>query len=134
MSTYSVAPAGWDSLRSPINRLRAAIEQADRELESVRRAYLEAVQQVALEASVDTRAAHGRDLTPQEARVARLLTLGRSNREIAADLHVSIHTVKSHVQSILRKRAMRSRWQLAVRPHPEAPQDNQTRHGSADDR
>jgi DNA-binding NarL/FixJ family response regulator len=46
--------------------------------------------------------------------VAYLLAQGRSNNEIAAGLHVSVHTVKSQVQSILRKRGLRSRWQLVA--------------------
>jgi LuxR family maltose regulon positive regulatory protein len=42
-------------------------------------------------------------LSPQEQRVLRLLTTGRSNREIAAELIVSVNTVRTQVQSIYRK-------------------------------
>ncbi len=42
-------------------------------------------------------------LSPQEQRVLRLLTNGHSNREIAAELIVSVNTVRTQVQSIYRK-------------------------------
>jgi LuxR family maltose regulon positive regulatory protein len=42
-------------------------------------------------------------LSPQEQRVLRLLAAGRSNREIAEELVVSVNTVRSQVQSIYRK-------------------------------
>lgn len=42
-------------------------------------------------------------LSPQERRVLRLLTAGRSNTEIAEELGVSINTIKTQVQSIYRK-------------------------------
>jgi LuxR family maltose regulon positive regulatory protein len=42
-------------------------------------------------------------LSPQERRVLRLLATGRSNREIANELVVSVNTVRTQVQSIYRK-------------------------------
>jgi LuxR family transcriptional regulator, maltose regulon positive regulatory protein len=42
-------------------------------------------------------------LSPQEMRVLRLLATGRSNREIADELVVSVNTVRTQVQSIYRK-------------------------------
>ena len=42
-------------------------------------------------------------LTPQEQRVLRLLAAGRSKREIASDLVVSINTIKAHVKKIYSK-------------------------------
>jgi LuxR family maltose regulon positive regulatory protein len=42
-------------------------------------------------------------LSPQEQRVLRLLTTGRSNREIADELVVSVNTVRTQIQSIYRK-------------------------------
>jgi DNA-binding NarL/FixJ family response regulator len=51
-------------------------------------------------------------LTRQERRVATLAAYGHSNREVAAQLHVTVHTVKSQMASILRKLDLRSRWEL----------------------
>jgi DNA-binding NarL/FixJ family response regulator len=51
-------------------------------------------------------------LTQQERRVATLAAQGRSNLEVATDLHVSVHTVKSQMGGILRKLDLRSRWEL----------------------
>jgi DNA-binding CsgD family transcriptional regulator len=51
-------------------------------------------------------------LTPREADVLRLLREGRSNREIATALGISLHTARTHVSRVLAKLYVRSRWQL----------------------
>ena len=43
------------------------------------------------------------ELTPREHEVLRLLTKGRQNKEIAADLFITERTVKFHITSILAK-------------------------------
>jgi DNA-binding NarL/FixJ family response regulator len=53
-------------------------------------------------------------LSPREAEVLTLLALGRSNAEIAAELWVSLATVKSHVRRLLTKLDKRDRLQLVV--------------------
>lgn len=52
-------------------------------------------------------------LTPREADVLELLQRGRSNGEIAAELHVGIETVRTHARSIYRKLGVGSRRELA---------------------
>lgn len=52
-------------------------------------------------------------LTPREAAVLELLQGGRSNGEIAAQLHIGIETVRTHARSIYRKLGVRSRRELA---------------------
>jgi LuxR family maltose regulon positive regulatory protein len=58
-------------------------------------------------ASVDTTLVE--PLSSQELHVLRLLVAGRSNPEIAAELVVSVNTVKSQVQSIYRKMNVHNR-------------------------
>ena len=53
-------------------------------------------------------------LTGREQAVFTQLAAGRSNREIAADLHLSKGTVKAHVGRILAKLDLRDRVQAVV--------------------
>jgi DNA-binding CsgD family transcriptional regulator len=52
-------------------------------------------------------------LTAREREVAVLLVRGRTDREIAEGLHLSLHTVKQYAKSIYRKTGVRSRVELA---------------------
>ena len=56
----------------------------------------------------------GPSLTRRERDVLDHLTLGRSNRQIAAELDISENTVKNHVRSILEKLGTRSRSEAVV--------------------
>lgn len=51
-------------------------------------------------------------LTVREQEVVQLLLSGKSNREIAATLHITEHTVKTHARNIYSKYAVRSRAEL----------------------
>ncbi|MGE4428046.1 MAG: helix-turn-helix transcriptional regulator [Solirubrobacteraceae bacterium] len=53
-------------------------------------------------------------LTPAELRVARVAAAGRSNREAAEQLFVTVKTVEMHLSSTYRKLGIRSRSQLAI--------------------
>jgi DNA-binding NarL/FixJ family response regulator len=52
-------------------------------------------------------------LTPREADVLELLQRGRSNAQIAAELHVGVETVRTHARNIYRKLGVRTRRELA---------------------
>ena len=54
------------------------------------------------------------DLTPQEQAVARLVATGRTNREVAAELLLSVKTVEVHLTRIYAKLGVSSRSQLAA--------------------
>lgn len=53
-------------------------------------------------------------LTEREAQVLRQIACGLTNKEIARSLHISVETVKEHVQHILRKVGVSDRTQAAV--------------------
>lgn len=57
----------------------------------------------------------GRPLTEREFEVLKLITMGKSNTEIAKELLVSVHTAKAHVCSILQKMSVNDRVQAAVK-------------------
>jgi DNA-binding NarL/FixJ family response regulator len=54
-------------------------------------------------------------LSERELDVVRLLADGRSNREIADELHLAAGTVKNHVTNVLGKLGVRDRTQAALR-------------------
>jgi DNA-binding CsgD family transcriptional regulator/tetratricopeptide (TPR) repeat protein len=120
------------ALRRPADEALALLQRA-RVLQRKRRvalarADLEAAGERALVADVDgirarvdaalstsrTRRAPS-ELTASEARVVALVREGGSNREIAAQLFVSVRTVESHVAAILRKTGASSRSRLISR-------------------
>jgi NarL family two-component system response regulator LiaR len=57
---------------------------------------------------------HPRPLTERETDVLRELALGKSNKDIAADLVIAEKTVRTHVSSILNKLGVTSRTQAAL--------------------
>ena len=58
-------------------------------------------------------------LTPREREVMGLLAVGRAQREIAAELHLSSATVGKHVERILKKLGVHSRAEAVARAHHE---------------
>ncbi|MEU4331155.1 MULTISPECIES: response regulator transcription factor [Nonomuraea] len=53
-------------------------------------------------------------LTERELDVARLVARGRTNQEVAAELFVSLSTVKTHIGSIMAKLGARNRVEIAA--------------------
>ena len=62
-----------------------------------------------------TVAREGTALTPRELDVLRLVAHGLGNKEIAAELALSTHTVKYHLASVLAKLGVRSRTEAVSR-------------------
>jgi DNA-binding NarL/FixJ family response regulator len=58
---------------------------------------------------------HGEVLSTRETEVLAMMAEGMANKEIAAHLHISEHTVKFHVSSILGKLAVSSRGEAVAR-------------------
>ncbi|MFI0449495.1 response regulator [Actinomadura sp. 6N118] len=56
----------------------------------------------------------GEPLTERELDVVRLVARGRTNEEIAAELFVSLSTVKTHLGSVQRKLSARNRVEVAA--------------------
>jgi DNA-binding NarL/FixJ family response regulator len=65
------------------------------------------------------RAAPGGGLTPGEQRVAELVASGLSNKQVAAQLYVSVATVDTQLRGVYAKLGIRSRTQLARRIGPQ---------------
>jgi RNA polymerase sigma factor (sigma-70 family) len=69
----------------------------------------------------EARRARARDaleqLTEREREVARALGEGKSNAEIAAELYMSVATVKAHVSRVLEKLEFNNRVQIALLAH-----------------
>jgi DNA-binding NarL/FixJ family response regulator len=53
-------------------------------------------------------------LTAREAEILRLVALGKTNKEIATDLVISVHTVERHVQNAYRKISARNRAEAST--------------------
>jgi DNA-binding CsgD family transcriptional regulator len=54
------------------------------------------------------------DLTPRELEVLRALVVGRSSREICAELYISPNTLRTHVQNLLNKLRVHSKLEAVA--------------------
>jgi DNA-binding CsgD family transcriptional regulator len=61
------------------------------------------------------RAASRGDLTPAERRIAELVAAGKTNKEAAAALFLSVHTVEGALKRVYRQLGVRSRTELSRR-------------------
>jgi len=103
----------------PATRRRlAALVKADREIVLVAEAEEADVvvsERVIATAAPATVPREGAALTPRELDVLRLVGRGLGNKEIAAELDLSAHTVKYHLASVLAKLGVRSRTEAVSR-------------------
>jgi len=103
----------------PVTRRRlAALVKVDAEIVLVNKS--EEADVVVSERAIATAAPpalpqEGVALTPRELDVLRLVAQGLGNKEIAAELDLSTHTVKYHLASVLAKLGVRSRTEAVSR-------------------
>jgi DNA-binding NarL/FixJ family response regulator len=104
-----------DALELSLRRLRQDLARVDSDLREIRQASqrLAQVGRLAGEGHLPPRQRLS-PLTARERRVAVLAGGGRTNLEIASELRVSVHTVRSQMRSVLRKLELESRWQLTM--------------------
>lgn len=96
-------------------RLRRREPDTARRLLTLSRAGAERLGMTPWVARIDARLGGGAGpLTAREREVADLVALGRSNREIAAELVLSSRTVGNHVQHILTKLGFGNRSQITA--------------------
>jgi len=100
-------------LSNPVTRRRvAALLRADGEVALVgtgEDADLVVSERVVSTAAPAVALQAGAALTARELDVLRLVARGLSNKEIAADLSITTHTVKYHLAAVLEKLGVRSR-------------------------
>jgi DNA-binding NarL/FixJ family response regulator len=60
-------------------------------------------------------------LTQRERQVVELISEGLSNKQIAARMHIAIHTVKSHVHHVLEKLSLHTRLEVAALTRAQGP-------------
>jgi DNA-binding NarL/FixJ family response regulator len=58
-------------------------------------------------------------LTGRELDVLKRIAGGATDKEIASQLHLSVHTIKSHVRNVLQKLHAANRWQAARKARDE---------------
>lgn len=63
-------------------------------------------------------------ISPREKEVARLISEGLSNKEIASHLNVAAETARTHTRNIFKKFSVRTRTEVAVRYLKSQPQWN----------
>lgn len=142
VKAWDAAAEAWAGLRQPYSEAqtlegaaRAALEAGDRQGAGVRlaraRELAEQLGATPLVERLDAVARRGRvavadepapdglplGLTARELEVLRYVAEGRSNREIAGELFISVKTVSVHVSNILAKLGVASRGEAAAVAH-----------------
>ena len=99
--------------------LAAALRALGRDADAVQRSADRAIRALGMTAFTTT------ELSSREHEVARLVTKGLTNREIARELVISERTAQNHVQHVLTKLGFRTRSQIAawMSTHPSTPAD-----------
>jgi DNA-binding NarL/FixJ family response regulator len=106
-----------EALEVTLRGLKEDIVRAARRCQEVRQAYEHLVEAAASDREMPHVAPDSvlYRLSARERLVAALAADGRTNAQVAAELHVSLNTVKSQMRTVLRKLEIDSRWQIARR-------------------
>jgi DNA-binding CsgD family transcriptional regulator len=107
----------WGSARSALDRAAAAFEAIDSPGWAI-----QASAEITRLPTRTPRADGG--LTRSEQRAAELAAGGMSNKQIAFELVVTVHTVEVHLSRVYAKLGIRSRGQLAARMSPQVPAED----------
>lgn len=104
---------------SPANEITAALQAASEGLVAMSPELLELLWPAGSEIAAFDELPPGEPLTARESEVLTLLADGAANKEIAARLGISEHTVKFHVSAILNKLGAATRTEAVTRGYKE---------------
>jgi len=122
----------FEALEGALRCLKDDIARTERRCQDVRRAYKQLIEVAASDGELPRMGPDSRlhRLTHRERLVAALAADGRTNAQVAAELHVTLHTVKSQMRGVLRKLEIDSRWQIdrsrylpVIHPAPNASEE-----------
>lgn len=100
---YAKSAIRWQRARERLNRCRAQLQRAS---------IAEHAARVALEKEMHDSPSH---LSPRQVDVLRMIREYKQNKEIAAELNISMRTAKFHVSALLEKFQVRHRYELYKR-------------------
>jgi DNA-binding NarL/FixJ family response regulator len=106
VDAYLTKPFDPDELLAVVSGILARLERTGAEIARL-------MSSVKGEESADAEFRFDEDFTEAEARVARLVADGLSNKEIASELKLSVRTVEGHISNILSKKGWTSRVEIA---------------------
>lgn len=106
VDAYLVKPFDPEELIAVVSNILSRVERTSAELARL-------VNTATGDESAPAALALDEDFTEGEARVARLVADGLSNKEIAAELNLSIRTIEGHISNILSKKGWSNRVEIA---------------------
>jgi len=106
VDAYLTKPFDPEELLAVVSNILSRVERTSAELSRL-------VSTAQGEDAQSSQQAPDEDFTESEARVARLVADGLSNKEIAAELGLSVRTVEGHISNILSKKGWSNRVEIA---------------------
>lgn len=106
IDAYLIKPFDPEELLAVISNLLSRVERTSAELARL-------VSDAKGDEVTSSESAPDSDFTESEDRVARLVADGLSNKEIAAELGLSVRTIEGHISNILNKKGWSNRVEIA---------------------